>query len=108
MAKFVKYIWFLLLFILSCNSPNPNFIDDQNDDGNVIIDLPRTADDVRNDFQNFDFKPGINDVSLESITEGLFWNFRIIVPEEASNLNKKPLIISLHGGAQNVSPEAHK
>lgn len=108
MTKSMKYLLLLFLIILSCNSPNPNFVDDQNDDGDVIIDLPRTADDVRNDFQDFDFKPGINDVSLESITEGLFWNFRIIVPEEANTLNKKPLIFSLHGGAQNDSPNAHK
>lgn len=110
MYKFLKILLTFLIFVLneSCNTPNPNFVDGQNDDGVDIIDLPRTADDVRNDFQNLDFKPGINDVSLESITEGLFWNFRVIVPEDASNLNKKPLIFSLHGGAQNISPNAHK
>lgn len=68
----------------------------------------RTADDLRSDFQNLDIKPGINDLVLESIVEGVFWNFRIIAPSDALQTNKRPLILSLHGGALNISPEAHK
>lgn len=110
MNKIETYIIFILIFILnsSCNNPNPNFVDGLNNNGEETENSPRTADDVRSDFQNFDFTPGINDVSLESTTEGLFWDFRIIVPEDATNQNKKPLIFNLHGGAQNISPNSHK
>lgn len=68
----------------------------------------RTADDVRSDFQNLSIQPGINDLVLESIVAGVFWNFRIIAPSDASETNKRPLVLSLHGGALNISPEAHK
>lgn len=74
------------------------------------IDTPtvRTGDDVRNDFQNLDLLPGINDVKLESTIIGEYWNFRIIVPSDASEINKRPLILSLHGAASNNAPEMHK
>lgn len=98
----------LLVGVFSCNNENPNFTNQQTDDGIVDIDTPRTADDVRTDFANIAFKPGINDISLESTTEDFYWNFRIIVPENASDANKKPLIFNLHGGAQNISPDIHK
>ena len=51
---FKIFFIFIFIFIESCNNPNPNFVDGQNDDGDVIVDVPRTADDVRNDFQNLD------------------------------------------------------
>ena len=78
--------------------------------GGSDINIPneRTGDDVRNDFQNLNLLPGINDVTLESTISGIYWNFRIIVPEDASDVNKRPLILRLHGGASNVAPEAHK
>ena len=69
---------------------------------------PRTGDDVREDFLKLDIQPGINDLTLESTTENFYWNFRLIVPEEASATNKRPLVLSLHGGASNVSADAHK
>jgi predicted peptidase len=110
MKQIKKY--FLIILILfslqNCNKPNVNFLDPQNDDENVVVESPRTADDVRVDFQNFDFHTGINDVTLESTSEGLFWSFRVIVPVDASETNKKPLIFNLHGGAQNIAPDAHK
>ncbi len=68
----------------------------------------RTADDVRSDFQNLNIQPGINDLILESTVSGVFWNFRIIAPEDASEANKRPLVLSLHGGAANIVPNAHK
>lgn len=78
--------------------------------GGNEIEAPvvRTGDDVRNDFQNLDLLPGINDVTLESTIIGIYWNFRIIVPADASEMNKRPLVLSLHGGASNNAPDAHK
>ncbi|MEO9893520.1 dienelactone hydrolase family protein [Aurantibacter sp.] len=67
----------------------------------------RTADDVIKDFQAIDFQPGINDVTLESTTIGLFWKFRVVVPTDVA-LNDLPLIFNLHGGAQNVDDNLHK
>lgn len=109
--KSVTVRCFILLFLFnffSCNNDNPNLTESQMGDDIIDIDEPRTADDVRADFANIDFKPGINDISLESTTEGFYWNFRVIVPIQAGNTDKKPLIFSLHGGAQNISPDLHK
>jgi predicted peptidase len=103
----LRFLFFLLLInLVGCNNDNPNLTDQQLDDNET--NMPRTAEDVKTDFANIDFKPGINDISLESTTEDFYWNFRVIVPENASNANKKPLIFSLHGGAQNISPDMHK
>jgi len=103
----LRFLFFLLLInLVGCNNDNPNLTDQQLDDNET--NMPRTAEDVKTDFANIDFKPGINDISLESPTEDFYWNFRVIVPENASNANKKPLIFSLHGGAQNISPDIHK
>lgn len=68
----------------------------------------RTADDVISDFQNLSIQPGVNDLVLESTVSGVFWSFRIIAPEDASETNKRPLVLSLHGGAANIAPNAHK
>ncbi|WP_027138484.1 carboxylesterase family protein [Gaetbulibacter saemankumensis] len=80
------------------------------DDTNISTEppKPRTADHVRNDFKNLEITPGTNDFTIETTTKGVFWNFRIIAPENASITNKKPLIFNLHGGARNIAPEAHK
>lgn len=108
-VKKVSLILVLMLCLGNCNKPNSNFVEPGTDNGNGgVIDQPRTADDVIADFQALNFQPGINDFSLESPTEGLFWNFRVIVPADASATNKKPLIFSLHGGAQNIAPDIHK
>ena len=69
---------------------------------------PRTAEDVREDFRNFTFNVGVNDLTLESIVEGVFWKFRVIVPEGASSSNIMPLVMRLHGGARGNNPDAHK
>ncbi|MEE9348434.1 MAG: dienelactone hydrolase family protein [Flavobacteriaceae bacterium] len=90
MEKYIKssIIIFLTLFLLfSCK-----------DD-----DEPRNVQDLRDDFSNLDINAGINDITIESLQEGDFWDMRIIVPESASASNKVPLIISLHGGASIVS-----
>ncbi|GAH03548.1 unnamed protein product, partial [marine sediment metagenome] len=63
------------------------------DEATPEIPLPRTAEDVKNDFKNLTFNVGINDFRLESIVEGIFWKFRVIVPEGASSSNKMPLVM---------------
>ena len=45
---------------------------------------------------------------LESLTRGVYWNFRVFVPSDASPANKRPLVMDLHGGSGNSSPNAHK
>lgn len=86
------------VFMISCggdgDDPDPNPV--------------RTAEDVRNDFKNLTINEGVNDLTLESTVPGVFWKFRLIVPEGASDINKRPLVLRLHGGAQNNSPDAHK
>lgn len=89
-------ILFLLLGLISCGG---------NDD--APIQNTRSVDDVRSDFSNLKLQPGNNDISMESIEAGVFWNFRIIVPSGASETNKRPLILSLHGAASNILPNAH-
>ena len=92
----------LLIFISIC------FLNCSDDgDGSNSSDNPRTVADVIEDFNNIEFKTGINDITLESNTDGTFWHFRVIVPEGASPTNKLPLVISLHGGATNANPDAH-
>lgn len=95
----IASILFLLIFSMSCGSDG--------DDGFTPVQ-PRTADDVREDYSNLVINTETNDLTLESIIAGQFWNFRVIVPEGASDTNKRPLIIRLHGGASANSPNAHK
>ena len=99
MKSFIYFYLSFILLVLSCNKPNDNLVEDIG---------PRTADDVISDFKNLNMVPGINDFTLESLNEGYYWNFRIIVPTDVSETNKKPMIFSLHGGAQNISQNAHK
>ena len=93
--KLVSFVFLLLLFVNCGGDDDP-------------IAPTRTSDDVREDFQNLTINSGINDLTLESAYLGDFWNFRIIAPAGASATNKKPLIISLHGGATNVSQTIHQ
>lgn len=95
-------IFFALVLMTSCGG------DDDNVGGTVVTNPPRTADDVKNDFQNLTINAGVNDLVLESIVAGEFWNFRIIAPASASATNKRPLIVRLHGGATGNFPNAHK
>jgi predicted peptidase len=89
------YCLMLSFFIFSCSSSNDS------------IETPRTADDVRNDFKKLSIQKGANDLKLESLTRGFFWNFRLIVPEEAGQNNMRPLIVRLHGAASTPSSNAH-
>ncbi len=98
---YINIISFVILsiFFMSCGGE---------EDSIPLPDVPRTAADVREDFSNLTFNVGINDVILESLVEGLFWKFRVIVPESASSSNKLPLVMRLHGGASAASADAHK
>ncbi|MEC8832647.1 MAG: dienelactone hydrolase family protein [Bacteroidota bacterium] len=89
----------MLLLISGCSK-------DSNENG--TSSETRTEADVRTDFANLQINPGINDLRLESITKGVYWNFRLVVPEEASENNRRPLLLHLHGGASNLIPDAHQ
>jgi len=91
----------LLFLVLSCGG---------SDDGppDPVPDPPRSIEDVINDFNTLTVNEGTNDLELESLVEGEFWKFRIIVPEGASSSNLRPLIVRLHGAAQSGSPSAHQ
>lgn len=93
---FKGLIFSFLVFLFSCSKGGDN-----------TPEIGRTEEDVRNDFKNLSINTGINDFSLESNNENFFWEFRIIAPEGASNTNKRPLIISLHGDAT-VRSDAYK
>jgi predicted peptidase len=56
----------------------------------------RTYADVQNDFNNFTFSAGINDVSLIGV-DYAFWEFRVVMPDIDFTNNNRPLIITLHG-----------
>ena len=88
-----------LVFLVACGG-------DDNDE--PPIPTGRTAEDVIADFKALEIKPGINDLSLESVQSGYYWNFRIILPEGADEGNKVPLVMNLHGGARSGNTEAHK
>lgn len=92
---------FSILLLFTCCLVNCGGDDD------VIETQTRTADDVRADFQALNILSGVNDLSLESTTKGIFWNFRVITPSTSSSSNKRPLVITLHG-ASGGSTEAHK
>lgn len=96
--NYILSVVILSIFFISCGG---------NDDS-TPAPTPRTAEDVRNDFKNLTFNVGINDVSLESVVEGVFWKFRVIVPEGASSSNKMPLVMRLHGAARSNNSDAHK
>lgn len=97
--RIVSFLILSLLFITCTGDSDPDF---------DVVQFDRTAADVREDFNNLEFNVGINDITLESNLEGIFWNFRVIVPEGASASNKMPLVMRLHGGANADSPNAHK
>jgi len=66
--------------------------------------VARTFEDTQKDFSEIDITSGIMDVDLE-ITEGLFYNFRVIPPTNPLN-GQYPLILALHG-ASGGSHTAH-
>jgi len=101
--KIIKVRLIVVIFIsltLSCNKDNVS------DD--VAVVEPRTQAEVTADFRALNLQPGINDFTLETLSPGVYWNFRVIAPEDASSSNKRPLVMDLHGGSGNSSPNAHK
>lgn len=94
----------LVLMLFSCGGGDS----DDGPDGGDIPNPPRTAEDVIADFKALDIKTGINDLELESLVEGVYWKFRIIVPAGANSSNTRPMVLRLHGAARADSPEAHK
>lgn len=93
----VFIIWLIIASVfISCST-----------DGDNEVERARTAEDVVLDFQNLNLQPGINDINLESLVNGVFWNFRVIIPENAAENNKRPLVIDLHG-ASGGNANAHK
>ena len=101
----LKPLLFMSIFLLliSCGGGDDGPSPDPDPDPE-----PRSTQDVIDDFNKLTFNVGINDLKLESLVEGSFWNFRIIVPEGASSSNLRPLVVRLHGAAQSNSPSAHK
>ena len=89
---------FNFILIFSCTK-------DEGDD--ITVADTRTIEDVMEDFNNLDIQPGVNDFTLESLNVGLFWNFRVIAPSDASESNRKPLVMALHG-ASGGNPTAHQ
>ncbi|WP_373058973.1 dienelactone hydrolase family protein [Zunongwangia sp. H14] len=89
---------FLLLGFLSISSCSSSD-EDQNTTG-------RTYEDIEADFLALELNAGINDVTLNN-ANGDPWTFRIIMPADASETNKRPLVITLHG-ASGWNPNAHK
>ena len=98
-AKTISIIVFTLFFI-SCNPDDRSFSVDTNN--------TRTLEDVEQDFSNITFVTGINDLTIESTFNNVFWNFRVIVPANASPTNKRPLIMRLHGASSIIDPDLHK
>jgi predicted peptidase len=98
--KSIKVITFFTFFLLliSCGGSEEVF-----DDGVYL----KTFAEVKEDFQQLTFSPGINDIEIIGRANFL-WKFRLLVPANASPSNKRPLIISLHGGATIKNETLHK
>lgn len=91
---------FLLIFTLSLFLTNCSSSDDSTPSNE------RTYADVQEDFSNLVFNTGANDVSIEN-TNGITWNFRVVMPDVDLTNNDRPLIMTLHG-ASGGDPNAHK
>ena len=59
----------------------------------------RDLQDVIDDFALLEFSEGINDIIIEGPFTSTIWKFRVVLPEGASSLNKRPLVVCLHGAA---------
>jgi predicted peptidase len=94
----LRYTVLILLTILiaSCNK----------DEADKFVNT-RTVEDVIEDFSSLQFNEGINDIEMEGSFSNVVWRFRVIVPEGASELNKRPLIVCLHGAATTIDPQLH-
>jgi predicted peptidase len=96
-----NYIHFLFITILclplliGCNKKDEGF------------ENTRSLQDVINDFAQLEFNEGINDISMEGPFSSTVWRFRVIIPEGTSALNKRPLVVCLHGGATIPGSDFH-
>ncbi|MDU8885532.1 dienelactone hydrolase family protein [Yeosuana sp. MJ-SS3] len=96
----------LILILFNCN--NESVFQDPNIPDPVVDDGPRTYADVQEDFDNFEFTTGVNDVTLINI-DGDEWSFRVIMPDVDFTNNDRPLVISMHGCAScGIQPTAHQ
>lgn len=104
LSLYIKSILFASVFILFIGCGGGG------DDGPDIDPppVPRTIQDVIDDFNDLTINEGTNDLKLETLVKGVFWNFRIIVPEGASSSNLRPMVVRLHGAAQSGSATAHQ
>ena len=99
MKYFIKTISIALLIIglMSCGGDG----DDSNFPERPMIDVVA-------DFRNLGISAGTNDLVMESVFKNIFWKFRIIVPADASENNRRPLIVRLHGAANVIDSDYHK
>lgn len=102
MKKQTVFSYLVLLFLgssfitfSSCNKDEPS----------PPPEIPRTYQDLENDFDAIDITDGVIDVSLQA-TDDLVWDVRIISPGIVEG-ETYPLVFSLHGAA-NGSPTAHQ
>ena len=79
-----------------------------NSDDTPFFENTRTISDAVHDFKQLKFTNGINDMEIEGSFSNVFWNFRVIIPEVASEINRRPLIVCLHGGTSIIDPDLHK
>ncbi|NNL16924.1 MAG: hypothetical protein HKO81_09830 [Flavobacteriaceae bacterium] len=84
----VNFAW-LMLIIIGCS---------KNDESSGFVNT-RSMQDVIDEFAQLEFSEGINDIIIEGPFSSTVWKFRVIIPVGASELNKRPLIVCLHGGA---------
>ncbi len=75
------------------------FLSCGDNDNSDTFENTRDLQDVIDDFVQLEFNEGINDIIIEGPFTSTIWKFRVIIPEGASDLNKRPLIVCLHGGA---------
>ncbi len=67
----------------------------------------RSLQNVIDEFAELEFHEGINDIEMEGSYSNTVWRFRVIVPPGASEANRRPLVMCLHGAASLVDPELH-
>ena len=89
------FSFLLIISLVSCSSSDDSDTPPQ-----------RTYADVQADFANIVFNTGVNDVSIVN-TNGITWNFRVVMPDVDFSNNDRPLIMTLHG-ASGGDPNAHK
>ena len=95
--KLYSLILCLTMIFIGCGS---------SDDNSPLPQIVRTYDDIRADFDAFNFTTGNNDVSLLSL-ENENWNFRVIMPDVDFTNNNRPLIIALHGFSNGDNTNSH-